>query len=304
MFKLTRNNAGDARDVAALRAAVFDELTGLWNKSASEVAEDSLKLGGKDAALYALLTDIDGTGNVTSAETSATDGEIVVMSGTSGKGVRKSGTLISTITAAISTLQGYFTNGAAGNAMQAERMAVRTLVNIENTVNQIMIWEANPAREYIVDPTCHNMPYDGYWHVERIGGIITVTAGFCKLIASAWRLNPLNQNLSSLEQWEISIDNGAFSGWKQLTDASGNAVNANCLIDGQSSRSIKVKSGNVDVYGGVGGVTFASAFPNRLLGAIYHPAAGGVCLMATGTASGISMPTATYGSYDWIAWGY
>ena len=59
MFKLSRNNAGDARDVAALRAAVFDELTGLWNKSASEVAEDSLKLGGRAAALYALLTDLD-----------------------------------------------------------------------------------------------------------------------------------------------------------------------------------------------------------------------------------------------------
>lgn len=68
MFKLSRNNAGDAKDVAALRAAVFDELTGLWNKSAAEIA----------------VGDVAGP-------SSAVSGHIPLFSGATGKIIEDSG---------------------------------------------------------------------------------------------------------------------------------------------------------------------------------------------------------------------
>ena len=271
MFKLTRNNAGDARDVAALRAAVFDELTGLWNKSASEVAEDSLKLGGRDAALYALLTDLDTL-------------KSTYFSGTSAKAALTLATA--------RKINNVSFNGSADitlglvPCLAGPGVSIKTL--IQNNHNRI-----NFASNIGAVDTPEGSGASVYSWTYEVMAWDTVATSFT-VLARRHQTGDIRV---------ASCGNGTWTGWWQITDAAGRALLSLGAYDEQSGRTIKVKSGNVFATG-PGTVTFASAFPHGLLGAIYHPSAGGACLIATGNAGGISMTSGTSGLYDWIAWGY
>lgn len=341
MFKLSRNNAGDARDVAALRAAVFDELAGIWSCFSDRVANDALKLAGKDAALYALLTstvaDSDKLGGKAAALyallTDLDTLKSTYFSGTSAKaalklatartinGVSFDGTANIELPAGESThaidsdkLGGkaaalyalltdldtlkstYFSGTSAKTALVANRFpqafissgAFSQMVTGEYTAYVVLGGSSNVTGMPLGTTGCY---YNCF-----VFGCASLTSGSATIIAV---------DVSNGTGWYINtITNGTWTGWKRILDANGFAVIATALRDNQSGYVIMVKSGNVYATGGPGGVTFASAFPNRLLGAMYHPTGGGVCLIATGTASGISMTVSTTGSYDWIAWGY
>ena len=159
-----------------------------------------------DAALNSLSLSA-GTGNVTSAETSASDGEIVVMSGTSGKAVKKSGILAS----AISTLQGYFTGGAANSSLRVDSHVLPTgsdlVVEIYNRLsvgNTIILYGFNLVYAPVASKTIR---YDVFF-------------------AGSTRWDVKAYDADSFLSYECAIVNGVPPTWTQLTDASGNAINA------------------------------------------------------------------------------
>ena len=152
-----------------------------------------------------------GGGNLSTSDTVSVDGEVVVTDGTTGKLHKKSGVLFSTITSAISTLQGYFTGAAANSALRADSRVLSAesdlVVEIYNRLsvgNTIILYGFNLVYAPVASKTIR---YDVFY------------AGSTRWVVKAY-------DADSFLSYECAIVNGVPPTWTQLTDASGNAVTA------------------------------------------------------------------------------
>lgn len=146
-----------------------------------------------------------GGGNVSTSDTSSSDGEIVVTDGTTGKLHKKSGTLLSTIL-------GYFTDGAAFNAMTLENF--RDIPATQDPLFQV-------SSDYVLGAGMR-------LYIMRKGHVNSPSAAQdCRVIVfgDGNCCDAMAYGLDDKSTWRRSARSGTWEGtWTQLTDGSGNAM--------------------------------------------------------------------------------
>lgn len=187
--------------------------------AAGSADADAVNKGQMDTALAALALSV-GTGNVTTSDTSSTDGEIVVKSGTGGNAVKGGGTLLSAILSAITTLQGYFTGGVANNSSALSGIAISLIPHLGQTMT------TQKSCQTTSSSSLDSCVATGWYHVlpTEIGAygqcihLQSDTVGFARQIFF------IQGGLGVYYRVTANRGSNSWSSWAQITNATGAPV--------------------------------------------------------------------------------
>lgn len=221
----TTDPHGAVSAATANKIAIRDENARL-QVAAGAADSDVVNKAQMEAALEALSL-AAGSGNVTTTDTSATDGEIVVERGTTGKAIGKSGRAIGNASGNVPLANGVkcvnLFAGSSGKNYWGSYSGQYTLTYVSD---DMLVGSGNAVLKVqygagsIPDPNLpSNWEFDIHHidHVSSSEGRITVIA------------RPANGN-TNLSSWIRKWESGTWAtSWTQLTDDNGNAINANSL---------------------------------------------------------------------------
>jgi len=176
--------------------------------------------------------DIGTGGNVTTADTSATDGEIVVESGTTGKAIKKSGKAIGNASGNVPLANG--TKCANLFAEYSDHLKPIADANIGKTSTAFTsyCWDRGAGVKFFVNrDTCSGFTgfptgMAQYLNVEIYG-------------RQGDTLKVVVRDALSYATWIIHLTGSGNKPWVQLTDASGNAIAANNVYMNPSGSSLQ-----------------------------------------------------------------